>query len=195
MFMAFMSLVVICSGPLLGGRLAKLAGIRLRHAPLIVAALGVQIVITDVYPSAPRTVLVGLHLATYAAAGVALWSNRRLPGLVLVGVGALLNAGVIALNGGTLPASARALAAVGLPADAPGFVNSGFVAHPILGWLGDTVATPAWLPFRNVISIGDVIILLGAAVLVHGVCESSLARMVTRVWSGSANLVGRAAQQ
>jgi hypothetical protein len=181
MFMAFMSLVIVCSGPLLGGQIQRLAGLRFRYGWLILLALATQVLITEVLVSAPRVVLVALHLASYIAAGVALWANRALPGLLLIGAGTLLNAGVIALNGGTLPASARALAAAGLPVVTPDFANSGTLAHPHLSWLGDILATPAWLPFRNVISIGDLVILVGAVVLVHAVMGSWPARQLRRV--------------
>ncbi len=175
MFLAFMTLVLLCSAALLGGRLELLAGLRLRHSWLILLALGVQVAITAVASTGPRPVLVALHLASYAAAGVALWANRALPGLLILGTGALANAVVIALNGGTLPADPHALAAAGLATDGSAFANSGVVEHPVLPWLGDIVATPAWLPFRNVISIGDLVILAGAGVLVHAVTRSKLA--------------------
>lgn len=175
MFLAFMTLVLLCSAALLGGKLERLAGIRLRYSWLILLALGVQVVITAGASAGPRPVLVALHLASYAAAGVALWANRALPGLLVLGAGAMANAVVIALNGGTLPADPQALAAAGLATDGPAFANSGIVEHPVLPWLGDIVATPAWLPFRNVISIGDLVILAGAGILVHAVTRSRLA--------------------
>jgi hypothetical protein len=175
MFMVLMALLVLCSAPLLGGRLERLATLRLRRSWLILLALGVQVVITDVYPSGPRPVLVALHLASYAAAGIALWANRSLPGLLVLGAGAMLNAVVIALNGGTLPADPHALAMAGIATDTGAFANSGAVGHPVLPWLGDIIATPGWLPLRNVISVGDLLILVGAAVLVHSVTRSRLA--------------------
>ena len=46
----------------------------------------------------------------------------------------------------------------------------------VLPWLGDVMATPAWLPFRNVISLGDIVVLVGGAVLLHVVCASRLGR-------------------
>jgi hypothetical protein len=171
MFMAFASLVIMASVPLMGGSLAELGRVRLRHAWLVVPALALQIFITEVVPGAPRAVLVGLHLVSYGLAAVALWINRSLPGLVLIGIGAMLNAAIISLNGGTLPASAHALRAAGFATQDPSFANSGVLKHPILPWLGDVVATPSWLPFRNVLSVGDVTILLGVLVLAHTVCR------------------------
>ncbi|HEY2297452.1 MAG TPA: DUF5317 family protein [Jatrophihabitans sp.] len=189
--MAFMTLVILASAAVTGGRFSRFAPVQLRYSWPIMAALGVQILITSVVPGAPKPLLVGLHLATYVVAGAAIWANRALPGLVVVGMGALLNAVTITLNGGTLPASARALAEAGFPVDSKDFENSGVLAHPVLGWLGDIVATPSWLPFRNVISIGDMVILLGATILIHGITRTIPARAVagrfTRARSETAN--------
>ena len=84
----------------------------------------------------------------------------------------------IALNGGTLPANPHALVSAGLADPTEAFQNSGVVAHPVLPWFGDIMATPAWLPFRNVISVGDLLILLGAAVLLHCVTGTAPVRAV-----------------
>lgn len=183
MFMSFMTLLILASVPLCRGRLSLLSAVRIRHTWLILLALAVQILITVVIPGAAHAGLVAAHLATYVVAGFVVWANRRLPGLVILGFGALLNAVTIALNDGTLPASPSALAAAGLHPDPTEFANSGTVHHPVLAFLGDTMATPSWLPFPNVISIGDVIILVGATVLLHGVTRSAPARRLARVTS------------
>jgi hypothetical protein len=175
MFMAFASLAIMASVPLVGGSLTRLARVRLRHAWLVVLALALQVFITEVITGAPRAILVSLHLISYVLAAIALWVNRKLPGLVLIGGGAMVNAAVISLNGGTLPASAHALRAAGFSTDTASFANSGVLAHPVLPWLGDIMATPAWLPFRNVLSVGDITILLGTLVLAHSVCRRTAA--------------------
>ena len=41
----------------------------------------------------------------------------------------------------------------------------GTVSDPRLGFLGDVLATPSSLPLANVFSIGDVVILIGLALL------------------------------
>ena len=122
--------------------------------------------------SAP--VLIGLHLTSYVTIAIALWVNRRLPGLLLIVADGGTNAAVIALNGGTLPASAGALREAGYTVDPSQFKNSGVLVRPVLPWLGDIAATPTWLPFRNVISIGDAVILIAAAVLLHVTCRSRI---------------------
>lgn len=184
MFIAFMTLVILASAALTGGRFSRFAPVKVKWSWPIMAALAVQILITSVVPDAPKPLLVGLHLATYAVAGAAIWVNRALPGLVVIGVGALLNAVTITINGGTLPASAHALAEAGFPVSSKDFENSGVLAHPVLGWLGDIVATPSWLPFRNVISLGDMVLLLGATILIHGVTGTVPARAIANRFAG-----------
>ena len=116
-------------------------------------------------------------MGTYLLAGYFLWANRHLPGFWLIGLGGLLNFLAIASNGGTMPASASALATAGLLHEAGGeFVNSTTLGNPNLAFLGDIFATPAWIPFANVFSLGDVCIVLGAR---PSGCTGSAAR----VWS------------
>ena len=173
MFVAFITVLALLTVPLAGGRLAALAQIRIKSKWLVLVALLVQVAITSFVQNWPHPLLVALHIGSYVLIGAALWRNRRIPGLPLIALGGLLNGAVIALNGGTLPASARALAEAGMVTNGD-FTNSGVLSHPILAPLGDIVATPAWLPFRNVISIGDCIALIGVFVLVHTVCSSRL---------------------
>lgn len=172
--MAFVFVLLLLSVPLTGGRLALLAHLQVRCTGLIVLALGLQVLMTSVLGDAPRALLIVLHLTSYLLVGWALWANRAVPGLPLIALGGGTNAAVIALNGGTLPASARALAQAGFPVDPTEFKNSGVLRDPVLPWLGDIVATPGWLPFRNVISVGDVVVLVGAAVMLHVTCRTAV---------------------
>jgi hypothetical protein len=184
MFVAFMTVLILLSAVVTGGSFSRLAQVRLRYTWLIMAALVVQILITEIVTDGPRPVLIGLHLATYAVAGIAIWANRAVPGLLVIAVGAAMNAVTIALNDGTLPASSHALAAAGLATKSGAFENSGVLAHPLLPWLGDIMATPSWLPFRNVISIGDIVILVGATVMIHAVTRTVPARALARRFAG-----------
>lgn len=162
------ALIGLVCPAVLGGRLARLAGLRLRHVWVVVVAFAAQTVALMTLPG-PRVLLAALHVASYA---VAIWFvavNRHVPGVVVVGTGALLNGLAITLNGGTLPASASALAASGVHPDV-GFVNSGFVAHPHLAVLGDVLAVPAGWPLANVFSIGDLLIVGALTYLSLRVC-------------------------
>lgn len=154
--------VAALSSVLLGGRLSRLFQVRLRAGWLPLAALLLQIVVLQVVQSGPRPLLAAVHLVTYAMAAAFIWLNRAVPGLLLVAAGAASNGITIALNGGTLPAREAALAAAHINKDPGVYLNSGAVAHPVLGFLGDMFAWPFPLPFANVFSIGDVLIVLGA---------------------------------
>jgi hypothetical protein len=187
MFLGLIALLSVASVPLLGGRLALLAGLEIRGIRVLLPTLLAQVLITDVVTSAPRVLLAAIHLATYAAAAYVIWLNRKLPGIIILGAGATMNALAITVNGGTLPASASALRAAGIH-EGTGFANSGVLAHPKLGFLGDTMSTPSWLPFRNVISVGDMVILIGVLVLLHVVCASRLGRPMRRLPMLTGNL-------
>ena len=170
------SVVAVLSAELFGGRLSRLFQVRLRASWLPLAALALQIVILQVVQGGPRPLLIGIHIATYVMAAAFIWLNRSVPGLLLVAAGAVCNGVTIALNDGTLPASASALAAAHIHKDPTVFLNSGAVAHPVLGFLGDVFAWPAPLPLANVFSVGDLLVVLGAGYGAHRISGSRLAR-------------------
>lgn len=130
---------------------------------LIWAALIVQTV--ALVAKIPSGLAATLHIATYVAAIAFLWFNRTFAGVLVVGAGAALNGVVIALNGGTLPASAAAVERAGLTRDG-GFANSAVLDDPILLPLGDVFAWPSPMPLANTFSIGDVLIVVGVWIAV-----------------------------
>jgi hypothetical protein len=170
------TLLAVLLVPLLGGRWRALARLRLRSVPLLTGALALQFLSLMVLAGSPRPLLVGLHGASYLLAGVFAWRNRAVPGLLVVTAGGSLNALGLAVNSGTLPASAAALRRAGLPLDAPGYSNSETLASPHLTWLGDVFASPGWLPLHNVYSPGDLLVLGGVLWTVHRTCGTVLAR-------------------
>lgn len=182
MFMPFAFLLLLVTVPVAGGRLSRLAALRLEGVGLILLALGLQVLMASVLPVAvpdvPHLLLIALHAASYALVAWTLWLNRAVPGLLLIALGGGTNAVVIALNGGTLPADPDALVAAGFRPEPDEYKNSGIVDDPVLGWLGDVMTTPSSLPFRNVISLGDIVVLIGGAVLLHVVCASRLGRLL-----------------
>jgi hypothetical protein len=174
LFLALLALLVL-SVPLAGGSLRSLGDLRWRAGWAIAAALAVQALVLAVVPGATTGHRIA-HVASYALAAWFVWANRRIPGVLLAGAGGGLNGLVIALNGGVLPASRSALETAGIDPAAPGFHNSAVLANPHLPWLGDVLAVPAGLPLANVFSVGDVLLLAGAAAVLHGVTGSRLAR-------------------
>lgn len=179
--MLFLVLLLICAAtvPLAGGQLAALADVRFRGVGLLVAALVVQVLILAVLDGGDPTLLGIVYAATLLTAGVFVLANRRTPGVLLLGLGGALNATAIIANGGVMPARPGALEAAGRPLTEDEFRNSAAVADPHVPWLGDTFAIPSGVPLANVFSVGDVVLLLGAFVLLHAVCGSRLWRWST----------------
>lgn len=166
-------LLAILSVPLAGGRLAALADLRFRRPWLLALALGAQVLIISVVPGGEGALHELVHVLSYVLAVIFVRANRHVPFLWLVACGGLMNFAAIAANGGVMPASASALATAGLRPD-DGFANSAALADPRLAFLGDIFAVPASWPLSNVFSAGDVLIVLGAVVLLHRVCGSRL---------------------
>ncbi len=162
--------------PLAGGRLGRIERIRLMRLPVLVAALALQVLVISVVPGdIPKALSAGLHILTYALAGVFLLANRELTGMLAIGLGAALNLVAIVANGGVMPASAAALDAAGFGGANREFENSAVVADPHLSFLGDVFAVPEGWPLANVFSLGDVLIVLGAGAVIHSACGSRLA--------------------
>ena len=102
-----------------------------------------------------------LYVVSNLAVLVAVIRNLAVPGIALVMVGALCNLVAILANGGAMPADPAALAAAGI--DTAGQTNSVVTGQPALRPLTDIFAMPAWLPFANVFSVGDLLIGAGVA--------------------------------
>jgi hypothetical protein len=166
MFMLYAVAIGLALGLFLRGRLARLGQIRLRWAPLAIAGLAVQVVLF----SAPVADAVGaagppIYVASTAAVLAAVLVNWRVPGLPVVAAGATSNLLAIVANGGYMPASPDALAALGA-APGSGFSNSATPETVALAPLTDIFAMPTWMPFANVYSIGDVLIGVGIVVAI-----------------------------
>ncbi len=180
MILGLVFIACLLTVPLARGRLSALGDLRLQRGYLALAGIGVQILIIEVWPSAPQTVSELVHMFSYVLLGAFAWSNRRIPGVPLVILGGLMNFAAIAANGGVMPADPDLALHV---AGAEGFVNAGAVADPKLLFLGDVFATPEWFPLYNVYSVGDAAIILGIFVLLHAVCGT---RLVPRRWRATA---------
>jgi hypothetical protein len=173
MFLVALVVLSALAVPLAGGRLGALVEFRLRRVWAIYAALGLAVLGIGL-PGLPDWLRSLLLIAAYPVGAVFLAANWRVPGMALTALGAALNLLAITANGGVMPASPAALAAAGLPADEPGFQSSTTVADPRLAFLGDVFAIPASWPLSNVFSVGDVLIALGVAWALHGICGSRL---------------------
>jgi Family of unknown function (DUF5317) len=175
MLLVITALALIASVPLAGGRLGALAEIRPRAVWAVMLAAAIQVAITQM-PGGSHALHVALHVLSYVLDAYFLFANRRLTGMPLVALGAALNVLAIVSNGGVMPANATALRISGI-ASRPGFDNSAVLAHPHVAFLGDVIPVPGPWPIGNVLSAGDLIIFIGALVVLHAACGSRMSRL------------------
>lgn len=160
-------------GFLRGGRLSRLANFSLRWPWLAAIAWIAQLVLFGVgFPPSLQQFEVPFFFASMALVALVLVLNRRVPGLTLFGVGLVLNALVMAANGGFMPVSDSALYAAGSGSTVDAMRTNGRVqktflmqADTALWFLGDVLPFP---PIGKVYSVGDVVAGLGAFWLVVG---------------------------
>lgn len=143
-----------------GGSLTTLAETTFRWTPLLVAGLVFQVAFLYWDPEwlgsgGGLAVVLGSNLTV----AVWLFVNRSLPGLLLAAAGMALNVVVIAVNGAmpVLPSSAER-AGVSQSIDDAGIKHERLDEDTVLPWLGDAIPVP---PFKEVLSVGDVVLALG----------------------------------
>ena len=162
MFILYAVPIGILAGYLIGGRLESLGSVRLRWVPLALIGLATQVVLfTEPFASAVGDAAPAVYVASSLAVLAVVLRNLDIPWVWLIAVGAGCNLAAIVANGGWMPADPRALASVGGAPSGPS--NSIVVPDPALAPLTDLFALPAWLPFANVFSIGDVLMAIGIA--------------------------------
>jgi Family of unknown function (DUF5317) len=185
MFLLVLFALSLGSVVVAGGDLSTLARSRFRHTWAVFLALVLQILIISVIPRADPPVPAIVHLASYVFIGFFVFMNRSITGLWILGVGWASNLIVIAANGGVMPTAASA-ASSARGAAAGQFLNSKALHNPKLLFLGDIFAMPRSWPLHNVFSIGDIVVVVGAFVLVHSLCGSRLSAL----WSSRRRTVG-----
>jgi MFS family permease len=142
---------------------------RLPHiewAPLAIAAAVAQAIIF----LPPVNALAGaappyIYVLSSAAVLACVVRNRRIPGLLIAAVGGLSNLVAVVANGGYMPVDPGAARAVG-QAPPTGFTNTVEAANAYLRPLTDIVVVPPPLPFANVYSVGDILIVMGVVIAV-----------------------------
>jgi hypothetical protein len=166
MFILYAVLIGLAVGLLLGGRPLALAEITFRWWPLIVIGFVGQVALFSVQV----TSWIGdagppLYVATTLMVGAAVLRNLAIPGMPLIVAGAVCNMAAILANGGFMPATPEAMAALGKSISNV-YTNSRIEPEPALPILIDRFALPTWLPMANVYSVGDVLLGVGVAVLI-----------------------------
>ena len=111
-----------------------------------------------------------------------LWQNRRYLGIWILSAGFLSNAVAILAYGGQMPVTEWALKAAGLERAVIFLKNRGDGLHVLaepgnpVNFLGDTIPFP---PTHQILSVGDLLILVGIAWLVVELGLSAKRKMDT----------------
>jgi uncharacterized protein DUF5317 len=160
----------VIAGGVRGGRLDGLTQAEVKMFPALLIGLALQgaaalaSALDWVSGAVPTVMLLAL-----AALGVFTIANRPLPGMLLIGLGVLLNLTVIGLNGGmpvTDGARERAGQTVASPPSArPDARHVRVDEQTHLRLLADVLAVR---PFRTVVSVGDITQYAGVFLLVQG---------------------------
>jgi Family of unknown function (DUF5317) len=178
MFILYAIPAGILAGFALGGRLQGLSTLRFKWAWVFMLGLAVQLVLfSDFVTERIGGAGMPIYVLSTLAVAAAVAANLRIRGIPIVLLGAVSNFAAIVANGGYMPASPEAMAALGKPAKA-GYSNSSFLPDPALPWLTDIFALPSWLPYTNVFSIGDVLIGLGVVVVIASAMRTPVAPTV-----------------
>ena len=159
-------------GQLRGGDLDGLRAAHMKALLLVVVVLILQGLLglhglrVD---GALRTIGSVLLVASLVLGLIVAWANRRLPGMLLIGLGLLANVLVVGVNGG-MPVSKATLERAGLFATSPDLREFGpkyVLERPgtPLGVLGARLAIP---PGRTMVSAGDVTQYAGLVLLLQG---------------------------
>jgi hypothetical protein len=167
-------------GQLRGGALDGLLAVHIKALPLAVGTLVLQVLLGLQGLRFDRALpMIGsvLLVASLLVGLIVVWANRRLPGMLLIGLGLVANLSVVASNGG-MPVSKATLERAGISATSPDLRELGpkYVAErpgTRLGGLGARLAIP---PGRTMVSIGDVTQYAGLVLLVQGLMMAGTRR-------------------
>lgn len=177
MFFGLVALVGLALALVTRRPLLRLAETDFRHLEVLWLAIGLHLLFVpdglapllgvELVPGLPP--LGGLlYVTSLILLAVFTWINRHAPGVALIGLGLLLNALVIASNGGQMPVDPQPLAAIGSLEEAREAASdsrwSSFsVMHEgtRLAFLGDHLLVP--MPLRDpvILSLGDLAIAAG----------------------------------
>ena len=144
------------------------------HIWLVLAAVIPQLLIFQIPLTAGRftdTTAMAVLVISQLVLLIFIWFNRDKAGILILGVGLLLNLLVISLNGGLMPVAPETVAALfpDLPISTweigtrPGWSKNILLLpqDTHLAWLSDAIILPGWFPWSKALSPGDLLIFLG----------------------------------
>jgi hypothetical protein len=173
MFILYSLVIGLAVGLALGGRASGLTALTLRWRWAVLVGIVTQILLF----STPLNRIVGplgpvIYVGSTALVLAAILVNWRITGMPVIALGAISNLSAIIANRGYMPADPAAMATLDQTIT-DSYSNSAIVADPALRPLTDIFALPAWLPFANVYSIGDVVLSIGIVVVIVAAMRSA----------------------
>jgi Family of unknown function (DUF5317) len=156
-------LLAVLAGYVLGGRLSRLATLRIRWAPLALLGLLLQVIVP------PGRWPLALLLLSFVLLSVFAVRNIGTAGFPLILIGVALNFLVIGLDQG-MPVTRHSLAASGQMGTLQSLIHDGGAKHHLAGssdrllFLGDVIAVPS--PIGQSASAGDAFTYAGVAWLI-----------------------------
>lgn len=143
-----------------GGKISRLAEVKLVGAELIIGAFIVQLIVPKVTLFNPS---LGhfFHAASYIMLLIAFLHNRLNASILLMAGGIFLNFIVIGLNGG-MPVKAASTVAFN------DSIHLQLTASTYLPWLGDVIVWPFPGALGGMVSIGDILLSAGVAGIIIG---------------------------
>ncbi|WP_043929920.1 DUF5317 domain-containing protein [Bacillus sp. EB01] len=162
-------IISLIVGLLRKGNLTGLADLKLKYGWIFPLLLLVQIIVFVFQNKIPFLGQASsyIYMLVYVLGLLFLFLNRHHTGFIAILIGVFLNFLVMAVNGGRMPVSMEATAAVLDPAFVDVMKNSLYAKHMILdestrlAFLGDIIPLTNPYPRDQVISIGDVIMNVG----------------------------------
>ena len=168
--------VSLIIGLLRGGKLTRLANLPLRRIELIILPFLIQYALVYFGGRGLRLLEswgVYLYIFSYSLLLVAIWYNKHIREMKILGAGIAINFIVILANGGEMPVSVEALSRVGLLNILPLLRSKAYVIHTVLTdhtrlkFLADVIPLPPPYPRPRVIGVGDIIMAIGLFILIQ----------------------------
>lgn len=163
-------------GKLRGGSLSSLGEVPLKRIEIIVAAFAVEALVVALGLRGIELVSVispYAFLYAYASLLYAVWVNRDIRWMSLIGLGILLNFSVILANSMRMPVSADALVAAGMSQQVAAIEAGRVLTYKLmdsttrLRLLGDIIPICSPYPVHRVVSLGDLVMALGVFLLIQ----------------------------
>ncbi len=162
------------------GTFDQIGRVHLQSAWLVMLALAMQWPLLRAPGGSTEQLLVqqALFLLSHGPLLIFVWKNRRLAGVLILGLGIICNLAVVLANGGLMPIAPETLVQIN-PGSSLGqweiglhYAGSKDVILPrqatALWTLSDVLVAPPPFPWPTAFSLGDLIIAVGVVVLLQG---------------------------